>query len=123
MKHFPAKSSRKDTLSYSYLYFNAFDPSNFLYQVRLDEATLTVSPFSGEAIISPTDKNDANDARKLLRVSILKNRISRIPKDCLLLKLIIFPKLVVFTLLYFIYPPILLRENILLRWDLNPAPK
>ena len=96
MKHFPAKLSRKDTLSYSYLYFNAFDPSNFLYQVRLDEATLTVSPFSGEAIISPTDKNDANDARKLLRVSILKNRISRIPKDCLL------SKLFVFTLLYFI---------------------
>jgi hypothetical protein len=27
-----------------------------------------VSPFSGEAIISPTDKNDVNDARKLLRV-------------------------------------------------------
>lgn len=39
-------------------------------QVRLDDATLTVSPFSGEAIISPTDKNDANDARKLLRMWI-----------------------------------------------------
>ena len=47
------------------------DISNFSsgFQVRLDDATLTVSPFSGEAIISPTDKNDANDARKLLRVS------------------------------------------------------
>ena len=41
------------------------------FQVRLDDATLTVSPFSGEAIISPSDKNDANDARKLLRVSPL----------------------------------------------------
>ena len=30
-----------------------------------------MSPFSGEAIISPSDKNDANDARKLLRVSPL----------------------------------------------------
>jgi hypothetical protein len=35
---------------------------------------LTVSPFSGEAIISPTDKNDANDARKLLRVRFAGSR-------------------------------------------------
>jgi hypothetical protein len=44
----------------------------------LDAATLTVSPFSGEAIISPTDKIDANDARKLLRV-IFPFHISNFP--------------------------------------------